>query len=118
MRSAAASLLAFLALAGFGCGGQDDSTPVVCLEGAPVYAQALNDAPDEVLLQGRTPISDCLASNQDAGDLSRIGEAMIETATGLNAEAREQPGGDAALRLGYLLGAAQRGAEQSEGIHA
>jgi len=118
MRFAAASLLAFLALAGFGCGGQDDSTPVACLEGAAVYEKALRAAPDEVLLLEETPISDCLASNQSPGDLARIGEAMIDTATDLNAEAREQPGGEAALRLGYLLGAAQRGAEESEGIHA
>ena len=43
---------------------------------------------------------------------------MVETATKLNAEARAEPGGPAALRLGYLLGAAQRGADRTEGIHA
>jgi hypothetical protein len=42
---------------------------------------------------------------------------MVETATTLNAEAREEDGGQAAVELGYLLGAAQRGAEDSEGIH-
>ena len=36
----------------------------------------------------------------------------------LNAEARAEPGGDANLQLGYLLGAAERGAERTEGIHA
>jgi hypothetical protein len=118
MRFAAASLLASLALAAFGCGGQDDSTPVACLEGAPAYEKALRDAPEEVLLGGKTPIGDCLASNQTAGDLARVGEAMVETATSLNAEAREEDGGDAAVQLGYLLGAAQRGAGSSEGIHA
>ncbi len=43
---------------------------------------------------------------------------MIDAATKLNAEARANPEGPAALRLGYLLGAAERGAEQTEGIHA
>jgi hypothetical protein len=118
MRFAAASLLACFALAILGCGSQDDSTPVACLEGAAAYEQALRDAPGEVLLGGETPISDCLASNQTAGDLARVGEAMVETATSLNAEAREEDGGDAAVRLGYLLGAAQHGADGSEGIHA
>jgi hypothetical protein len=118
MRFAVASILAFLALVGSGCGGQDDSTPVACLEGAAAYEKALRDAPDPVLLLGETRISDCLASNQEAGDLARIGEAMIDTATGLNAEAREQSGGPAARQLGYLIGATERGAERSEGIHA
>jgi hypothetical protein len=118
MRFAAASLLALLALAGIGCGSQDDSTPVACLEGTRAYEQALRDAPREVVLQGETPISDCLASNQQAGDLSRVGEALLETATSLSAQAREEDGGDAAVRLGYLIGAAQRGAETSEGIHS
>jgi hypothetical protein len=114
----AAALFAVLALAGVGCGSQDDSTPVACLEGAPAYEKALQEAPDEVLLQGETPISDCLASNQQAGDLARVGEAMVETATALSAQAREEDDGDDAVQLGYLIGAAERGAETSEGIHA
>ncbi|HET7417151.1 MAG TPA: hypothetical protein VFJ61_05975 [Solirubrobacterales bacterium] len=118
MRVAAALLLACLALVLVACGNQDDSTPVACLEGALAYEAALRDAPGEVLLNGETPISDCLASNQQAGDLARVGEAMIETATSLSAEAREDDGGQAAEELGYLLGAAQRGAAESEGIHA
>jgi hypothetical protein len=111
-------LFPMVALLAVGCGGQDDSTPVACLEGAAAYERALAGAPDEVLLGDATPISDCLAQNQSSGDLSRIGEAMVATATALNAEARAEPGGDANLQLGYLLGAAQRGAEESEGIHS
>lgn len=108
----------FTAAVFFGCGRQDDSTAVACLEGAAPYEQALEAAPGEVRLDGETPISDCLAPNQTAGDLAQVGEALIETATGLNAEARAKPGSDAALRLGYLLGAAQSGSEESEGIHS
>jgi hypothetical protein len=118
MRFLAASLLACLALIAAGCGDQDDSTPVACLEGAGAYERALAAAPGEVLLGGETPISECLARNQTGGDLSRVGEALVEAATDLNAAARAQPGGEANLQLGYLLGAAARGAEESEGIHA
>lgn len=100
-----------------GCGSSDDSTPVACLEGAAAYERALKAAPDEVLLEDETLISECLTRNQSGGDLSRVGEAMIETATALNAEAREDPGSSAALQLGYLLGAVKRGTEESEGIH-
>src|SRR5436305_5501379 len=122
MRSVAAARLAVMvaaapALALAGCGRQDDSTPVACLEGAAAYEKALRAAPGEVLLQGETPISDCLASNQQAGDLAQVGEAMVETATSLSSRARGEDGGDGAVQLGYLIGAAERGAESSEGIH-
>jgi hypothetical protein len=117
MRFAAALLIAALGLVA-GCGNSDDSTPVACLEGAGAYARALKAAPGEVLLGDDTSISECLPRNQTAGDLSRVGEAAIETAIALNAAAREDPGGDAALQLGYLLGAVKRGSEESEGIHS
>jgi len=118
VRFAAFVLLVACVLAAFGCGNQSDSTPVACLEGADAYERALRDAPGKVLLGGETPISDCLAENQKPGDLARVGEATVQAATKLNAEARAQQGGDATVRLGYLLGAAQRGAEGSEGIHS
>src|SRR3954470_13982277 len=102
MRLAAALLTSLLVLLA-GCGSSDDSTPGACLEGAGAYERALKAAPDEVLLEDETLISECLARNQSGGDLSRVGEAMIETATALNAEAREDPRGDAAMELGYLL---------------
>jgi len=113
----AAMLIASLALLA-GCGSADESTPVACLEGAGAYEQALKAAPDEVLLGDETLISECLTRNQTGGDIARVGEALIETATQLNAEARAEPRGDANLQLGYLLGAVERGAEESEGIHA
>lgn len=117
MRFAAALPIIALALLA-GCGDSDDSTPVACLEGAEAYERALAAAPEEVLLEDETPISECLTRNQTGGDLSRVGEAMLETVTALNAEAREDPGGEASLRLGYMLGAVRRGSEESEGIHS
>lgn len=109
-------LTSALALAA-GCGSTDDSTPVACLEGAPAYLRALETAPGEVRLSGSTPISECLAENQAAGDLANVGTAMLTAATKLSAEARTEPGGAANVELGYLLGAAQRGADETEGIH-
>jgi hypothetical protein len=119
MRTPVAIALASAAcLAGAGCGSTDDSTPVACLEGSGTYARALSNAPGAVMLAGEAPISDCLAENQQAGDLATVGTAMLEAATELNTEARAEPGGAANLQLGYLLGAAQRGSEQTNGIHA
>lgn len=110
------TLLALVVLAG--CGSTDSSTPVACLEGEGPYMNALDRAPGEVELGGETSISECLAENQKAGDLATVGTALVGVATKLNAEARAEPGGEANLRLGYLLGAAERGASQTDGIHA
>jgi hypothetical protein len=119
MRVLVAILLACLAtLPLAGCGGTSDATPVACLDGPGAYLGALGDAPSEVKLSGEVPISECLAENQQGGDLATVGTTMVAVATKLNAEARSDPGGDANLQLGYLLGAAERGAEGTEGIHA
>jgi hypothetical protein len=118
MRVFMAAIVVALAVLAAGCGKQDDATPVACLEGSGAYLTALRAAPGAVKLAGETPIGDCLAENQQAGDLSSVGTAMVAAATKLNAEARAEPDGNAGLELGYLLGAAQRGADETEGIHA
>jgi hypothetical protein len=118
MRRRLTAFALFLAVAGAGCGQPSDTTPTACLEGSGVYLRALQAAPGAVTLDGETPIGNCLAENQQGGDLATVGTAMVEAATRLNSEARAEPGGDANLRLGYLLGAAQRGAESTDGIHA
>jgi hypothetical protein len=117
--TAVAFLLALaLACLAAGCGKQEDSTPVACLQGKEIYLAALADAPGAVMLAGDTPISECLAENQQGGDLATVGEAMVETATELNGEARDVSSSPAPLQLGYLIGAAQRGADGTEGIHS
>ena len=118
MRVGIAIALSALAAVVAGCGSTDSSTPVACLEGQSAYLEALKEAPGEVKLGGETPISECLAENQSGGDLATVGAAMLAATTKLNAEAREVPGGAANLQLGYLLGAVERGAEGTEGIHA
>jgi len=112
--------LAALVLAVAGCGHKEESTPVACLEGSKAYLTALEEVPAEaeVRVGGESLISECLTENQDTGDLSQVGEAMIDAATTLNAEARTQPGGEAPIELGFLLGAVERGEEGSEGIHS
>jgi len=116
----AVALLAIAALAGgpAACGSTDTSTPVACLEGPGPYTRALQDAPGAVTIDDGTPLSGCLVRNQEAGDLATVGTAMLAATTRLNAAAREEPGGNANLQLGYLLGAAQRGASENEGIDA
>jgi hypothetical protein len=113
--SATALLLATVVA---GCGSTNHDTPTACLEGKGAYLEALAGAPGEVRLAGGTPISDCLAENQQAGDLANVGQLLVDVATKLNSEARADPGGGENVELGYLIGAAQRGADRTEGIHA
>jgi hypothetical protein len=95
-----------------GCGSsQDDQAPASCLVGSQAYLTALERAPSPVLLGSTTPISDCLVPQQEGGQLATIGQEMVVAATKLNAEARRDPGGRAAVELGYLLGAASKGAD-------
>src|SRR4051794_26301131 len=83
-----------------GCGGSDESTPVACRNGSGAYLKALAAAPGRVRLTGETTISDCLVENQSAGGLAAVGDAMLDAATELNAEARAKHGGEANVRLG------------------
>ncbi len=109
---------AFLA----GCGGssaKDERQPVTCRESVSVYLNALRAAPGEVILAGETPISGCLVPTAEEGEIADLGEDALAAATKLNAQARTEPGGPAALQLGYLLGAIARGsAKTAEGVHA
>ena len=115
----ALALLAALAAFAAGCGGGDDeTTPTACFSGAEAYEEALAAAPGEVRIGGETLISECLTRNQEGGELAQVGEALVEAATRIDAEAREDPGGQANLELGYLLGAARRGSEETAGIHS
>ena len=109
---------AALLLALGGCAGPGETTPGACLGAPGAYISALRNAPAQVRLSGDVRISDCLAENQRAGDLAEVGGALVTAATRLNAAARAKPGGAANLRLGYLLGAAQRGSDSTGGIHA
>jgi hypothetical protein len=112
----AIAALALAALAG--CGDEDAETPAACLAGSSAYLDALRVAPEPVLLEGSTPISDCVLADQDPAELGHAGEQMIAAATQLNAEARSDPPGEATVQLGYLIGAVQQGAAEGGGIHA
>ncbi|HEX3736597.1 MAG TPA: hypothetical protein VHV53_03565 [Solirubrobacterales bacterium] len=104
-----------------GCGGgadKDEHQPVACREGTTAFLDALRAAPGEVLLAGEVPISDCLVVGAEEGELADLGEGALGAATKLNAEARAEAGGRAAVELGYLLGAIARGSADTQGIHA
>jgi hypothetical protein len=90
--------------------------PVACKEGPDAIGTALERAPGHVDIDG-LPLSDCFARGADASDVQQVGAAYVTAASRLAAEARLAPDGPDALRLGYLVGAARRGAADTQGIH-
>lgn len=110
----------FVSLTLAACGEGDVATPTACLEGPDKISTALVTAPDQVMIDGTTPISDCLVGDQTTGDLVTFGADAVIVATRLGSEA----GGTgpeavkAAIQAGYLVGAMEKGAEDSAGIHA
>jgi hypothetical protein len=96
-----------------GCGEDEPETPAACLAPATQYLDALAAAPEPVLLDGSTPISDCLVEDQSPAEQGQVGEELIRAATRLNTEALRDPSGDATVQLGYLVGAVQQGAAES-----
>jgi hypothetical protein len=90
--------------------------PAACTEGAEPVRTALAAAPGEVRLDG-VPLADCLAEDSDADDVQRVGAAWVEVAGRLAREASARPESPEALQLGYLIGAARRGAARTQGIH-
>jgi hypothetical protein len=116
---APAALLAIaacvVALAACGDGGEED-VPAACTEGEDAIRAALRSAPGAARLDG-DPLSECFAEDSDGGDLQRVGTGFLEAAAGLAASARRDPEGREALQLGYLVGAARRGASATQGIH-
>lgn len=118
VRAFSISVAGVVAVAVGGCGsGDPPETPAACLVPAAAYLTALESAPGAVTLSGGTPISECIAPEQEPGALAQVGRSVVGAATRLNAAARRQPRGDATVELGYLVGAVQEGAASTGGVH-
>jgi len=100
-----------------GCGSSGPAPlPSACTDGPSILA-ALERAPAHVRLADGTSLARCvrLAAARE-GDLQELGVRLTEVADELRASAATDR--DAALRLGYLVGAARRGAAQTPGVAA
>jgi hypothetical protein len=102
------------------CGETDPGTPAGCFVSPASFTSSLRQAPEEVLLDGETPISGCLVRNQSDADLFEFGELALKVATRTSSRmsAPGPAGTKAAIDAGYLVGAVEKGAEDSEGVHA
>jgi hypothetical protein len=110
----APALLAGLALGGC-TAGDDPPLPADCLQGEEALEEALAAVPDPVRLGDGTAISTCVELASSTADQQNVGILVVSVAEELEEQAAD---GDeaAALRLGYLVGAVQRGAERTGGI--
>jgi hypothetical protein len=99
-----------------GCGGGDGpvhvtNLPPECAGDFGGLVKALQAAPGRVTVSGE-PISHCFVVSEDSADLQALGTSLLSAAQQLGDRARA---GDrkAALELGYLVGAASRGAKRN-----
>ena len=96
-----------------GC-GSDDTAPAACSAGARTVLGALQRAPGHVALEDGTLISTCVKRSLRAGEIQTLGFTYVAAA---NSELKLMRGSDgAALRLGFLVGAVRRGANQTNGV--
>jgi hypothetical protein len=97
-------LLGLLALAGCGSHGSE-KMPAACIEGPGSFLQALAKAPAAVTLAG-TPISRCFTRDAGGTDEQILGTNLLSAAQQLGDRGQS-------LQLGYLIGAARRGARRN-----
>ncbi|HEX8122974.1 MAG TPA: hypothetical protein VF549_17120 [Solirubrobacteraceae bacterium] len=87
-----------------------------CTDGPQHVERALRAAPRAVRLADGTPLSDCVGHAITDSDLQNVGLVFTEAAEELEGRAPREP--RAALQLGYLIGAARRGAPGDSSIQA
>ena len=126
-KTALCLILPVLALLLSACSdGRKVETPVACHATPERWLTALAEAPDQVLLENVTPISACLPADQSAAKQEEVGLTALEVANNLSGTikasggvaAGKNPNADrAALMAGYLVGAIEKGAGETDGIH-
>src|SRR5690606_14880187 len=106
--------LATLALTA-GCGA--DPLPEACTRATTAdILGALERAPDDGRLPDGTALSGCVDGATDDAELQALGLRFVAVADRLAAAIGDDP--DAAFQLGYLIGAAERGAGPTGGGQA
>jgi predicted component of type VI protein secretion system len=99
-----------------GCTAEDHPIAPACLQSRDAIVRALDAAPAAVALPDGTRLSACVRGARQDADLQALGLLLTQVADGLALRAPRDPA--AAVRLGYLIGAAREGAAATSGIAA
>jgi hypothetical protein len=94
--------------------GEHDPPSLSCIQSPADIRAALRSAPGAVTLADGATLSDCVGSARKAADLQNVGGTLTTAAVPLEASAPRDP--RAALELGYLVGAVERGATATAGL--
>jgi hypothetical protein len=105
-------LIAACALAG--CSSHHDPPPLACIHSPGDVRAALRSAPGHVALPDGTTLADCVGAAREASDLQNVGATFVSAASDLEPAAHRSP--RVALRLGFLVGAVERGAGRTAGL--
>ena len=108
--------LALTVGAAAGCGGRAPTPLADSCTGPERIVTALRTAPGPVVLEDDSPLSRCVANGTDEAELQIVGITFSRAAERLRETAETDP--EAALRLGYLVGATQKGAARTNGVMA
>ena len=112
-------ILAALGVAAVAGCGSADAPPLdaACTASPEAIERALARAPAPVTLATGTRLSECVSHARSDAELQSAGSVLTRAADDLALRAGR---GDAraAVGLGYLVGAARRGAKRTAGIHA
>ena len=94
-----------------GCGSASQRLPADCVRGPAAFERALRAAPGQVTV-GHTRISQCFVHNASSDDVQVVGTYLLTAAQEISYRA-QQGDRSAAVQLGYLIGAASRGADRN-----
>lgn len=96
------------------CGSQRAAFPPLCGIGPQRVLTALQRAPGPVRLPDGTRLSACVAGASTDGELQQLGLTLTPAAQRLADRATPE----AALRLGYLVGAVRRGSTRTNNVQS
>ena len=111
-----AAAAAALVLTQAACSSGAERVPPACMDSSGAFVRALAAAPGPVSVDG-TRISRCFARRSSSADVENVGAGLITVAEQLSSRAHVHPHSRSATELGYLIGASERGAARTEGIH-
>jgi hypothetical protein len=109
--------LAPMSLIATACTNQPLPVPAGCLDGAQAVQRSLRNAPNRVALRDGTLLSTCIERSAIANsDIEAIASEYVDVAQALASKATSSQA--AAVQLGYLVGATERGAARTNGVQA